>query len=131
MKQKAKRSIQWINLPQHQKQAGVHLIADFWKVKKIEDSKKIEKVLVGAVNAAKATPLKVVIHKFQPQGLTGVVLLAESHLCLHSWPEIDYLAIDIFTCGNKALPQKALKYLEEKFQPGKIEVTEIRRGILE
>ncbi len=108
--------------------AGVHLIAEFWDGEIIEDSKKIEKILIGAAKAAKNTPLKIAVHKFNPQGITGVVLLAESHISLHSWPEFNYLAVDIFTCGENTFPYKALGYLKKKFKPKKIEVKEIKRG---
>lgn len=110
------------------KYLGIHLIVEFWQGKIIEDSKKIEKILIGATKKAKNTPLKVTIHKFKPKGITGVVLLKESHIAIHSWPEKNYLAIDIFTCGKKALPRNALEYLKIKFKPKKIETKEIKRG---
>jgi S-adenosylmethionine decarboxylase len=128
MTKKTKRSIQWVQKTNEQKYAGVHLIAEFWNGKIIEDSKKIEKILLTAVKRSKSTPLKVITHKFLPQGITGVVLLAESHIAFHAWPEFNYLAIDIFTCGNKAMPHKALEYFREAFQPEKVEIKEIKRG---
>lgn len=109
---------------------GVHLIAEFWYGKIIEDPKKIENILRKAVKKANNTPLEVAIHKFYPQGITGVVLLAESHIALHIWPEFNYIAIDIYTCGGKSLPQKALEYLKEEFQPKRIKVIEIKRGVI-
>jgi len=125
---KTKRSIKWVQTKK-QKYAGIHLLAEFWGGKVIENSKEIEKILIGATKAAKSIPLKVTIHKFSPQGMTGVVLLAESHIALHSWPEFNYLAIDIFTCGDKAKPRRALNYLKKVFKPKKVEVKEIKRGI--
>lgn len=113
-----------------QKYVGIHLIADFWYGETIENPKELERILIEAVKKAKNTFLKVFIHKFSPQGITGVVLLAESHLTFHSWPEINYLAIDIFTCGEKALPQQALEYLKKVFKPKKIKIKEIKRGQL-
>lgn len=130
MTKKTKRSIQWIRSTSISKYAGIHLIAEFWNGRIIENPKEIEKILITAVKRAKNIPLKVIVHKFQPQGITGVVLLAESHLSLHSWPEINYLAIDIFTCGEKAIPYKALEYLKKKFQPKKVKVQIIKRGII-
>ncbi|MBL7150206.1 MAG: adenosylmethionine decarboxylase [Candidatus Pacebacteria bacterium] len=134
MVRKTKRSIKWVNFHtkenKRQKYAGIHLLAEFWGGTIIEDSKKIEKILITAVKKSKNTPLEIKIHKFSPQGITGVVLLAESHIALHSWPEINYLAIDIFTCGEKANPYKALEYLKKKFQPKKVEIKEIKRGIV-
>jgi len=132
MVKKTKRSIQWIQPIKTQKAeyAGIHLIAEFWYGKIIENPKKLEKILVEAVKKAKSIPLKVTIHKFSPHGITGVILLAESHIALHSWPEINYVAIDIFTCGEKTLPYKALEHLKKKFQPKKIKIKEIKRGVL-
>ena len=129
MVKKTKRSIQWVN-GKKQKYAGLHIIAEFWGSKIIEDSKEIEKILVRAAKKGGNTPLKVDTHKFSPQGITGVVLLAESHIALHSWPEYEYLAIDIFTCGDKTFPGKSLDYLKMKFKPKKTKVRKIRRGIV-
>lgn len=112
------------------KYAGIHLIADFWRGKKIENAKEFKKILLKAAEEAKNTPLKVVMHKFHPRGITGIVLLAESHIALHSWPEFDYLAIDIYTCGRESMPGRALMYLKKIFQPKKIEVKELKRGAL-
>ena len=129
MIRKTKRSIKWVPRKK-QKYAGIHLLAEFWGGKIIENSKEIEKILIGATKAAENTPLKITIHKFHPQGITGVILLAESHIALHSWPEFNYLAIDIFTCGDKAKPYKALNYLKKVFKPKKVVIKEIKRGIL-
>ena len=96
----------------------------------IENSKEIEKILITAAKKSGNTPLEVTIHKFSPQGITGVVLLAESHIALHSWSEFNYLAIDIFTCGDKAKPEKALEYLKKKFKPKKVVIQKITRGII-
>jgi len=126
---KTKRSIQWVR-DKKIKYAGIHLIAEFWGGKIIEDSKKIEKILIEATKKSGNTPLEVTIHKFSPQGITGVVLLAESHIALHLWSEFNYLAIDIFTCGDKAKPEKALEYLKKKFKPKKVVIQKITRGII-
>ncbi|MBZ1348440.1 MAG: adenosylmethionine decarboxylase [Candidatus Nealsonbacteria bacterium] len=130
MTKKTKRSIQWVKEKQISKHAGIHLLAEFWNGKIIENSKEIENILIIAAKKAKNVPLKIAIHKFQPQGITGVVLLAESHLAIHAWPEWNYVAIDIFTCGGKTFPYKALDYLKKKFQPTKVKIKEIKRGIL-
>jgi len=127
MTKKTKRSIQWVR-DKKIKYAGIHLIAEFWGGKIIEDPKEIDKILILAAKKADNTPLEVTIHKFQPQGITGVVLLAESHIAIHSWPEINYIAVDIFTCGEKAIPYKAIDYLKKKFKPKKVEIQKITRG---
>ena len=141
MVKKTKRSFQWVKktkqtvnkaaLPKDRNQyAGIHLIAEFWFGKKVEDPKEIKKILALAVKQAKATPLETVVHKFIPQGLTGVVLLAESHIAIHTWPEINYSAIDIFTCGDDSMPDKALDYFKKVFQPKKTKIRIIKRGKL-
>lgn len=127
MTKKTKRSIKWINRKK-EKYAGIHLLAEFWQTKKIISSKEIKQILISAAKSAKASPLKVSIHNFKPQGLTGVVLLAESHISIHTWPEINYVAIDIFTCGKKSSPKKALSYLKKAFEPKELEVKEVKRG---
>ena len=128
MIKKTKRSIQWVKQTKKLKYAGLHLLAEFWYGKIIEDPKEIKRILIEAVKKANNTPLKVTIHKFQPQGITGIVLLAESHIAIHTWPENNYVAIDIYTCGDKASPKKALEYLKKEFQPKKVEIKEIKRG---
>ncbi|MBU0636768.1 adenosylmethionine decarboxylase, partial [Patescibacteria group bacterium] len=112
------------------KYLGVHLIIEFWKGKIIEEPKKIKQLLISAAKKAGSTPLKFVVHKFTPQGVTGVLLLAESHIAFHFWPEFNYMAIDIFTCGDKTMPQRALEYLKEELQPKKNKIITIIRGKL-
>jgi S-adenosylmethionine decarboxylase len=128
MPKKTKRSIQWGKTKQKFDYAGIHLLAEFWFGRIIEDSKKIERILLGAVKQSRNTPLSIKIHKFSPRGLTGVVLLAESHIAIHTWPEINYIAIDIFTCGKKSNPDKALEYLKKELQPQKVEIKKLKRG---
>lgn len=130
MFQKTKRSILWIPQKKKQKYAGIHLIAEFWYGKDIKSPRELKRILITAAKKAKNIPLKISIHKFSPHGITGVILLAESHIALHSWPEINYLAIDIFTCGCQAKPQKALEYFKKEFKPKKIGIKEIKRGII-
>jgi len=104
---KTKRSIKWVINKQNKiKHAGIHLVAEFWYGKIVEDKKELKRILTEAVKKANGTPLKTIIHKFEPQGITGVVLLAESHIALHSWPEYNYLAIDIFTVVINLLHKK-------------------------
>ena len=110
--------------------AGTHMVADFWGGKVIKDKKELEKLLYGAAKAADSNPLQLSIYKFKPQGITGVILLAESHIAVHTWPEIGYIAIDIFTCGKVAQPKKALKFFEDYLKPERIDVNEIKRGVV-
>ena len=131
MTRKTKRSRQWVKpVKKLTKFAGTLLAVDFWNGKIIEGPERIKKILIEAAKAAKNIPLKVTIYKFSPQGITGVVLLAESHISISTWPEINYVAIDIFTCGEKSMPYKALEYLKKEFQPKKVEIKEIKRGVI-
>ena len=108
--------------------AGTHISADFWHGENIASSKRLEFLLIQSSKAAHSAPLKVVSHRFSPHGITGVVLLSESHISIHTWPEIGYTAVDIFTCGKKAKPREALKFLKNILKPRKIKITEMKRG---
>ncbi|MBN1913317.1 MAG: adenosylmethionine decarboxylase [Candidatus Omnitrophica bacterium] len=109
--------------------ASVHLLADFMAPKNnIEDTEEIEKLLFEAALAANNTPIKTIVHKFPVQGVTGVILLAESHIAIHTWPEHDYISIDIFTCGKNTQPYQALEYLKNKFSPRQVRIKEVIRS---
>ena len=125
---KTKRSIQWVIKKRKQKYSGVHLIAEFWYGKIVEDKEELKKILIESVKRANNTPLEIAIYKFEPRGITGIVLLAESHIAIHTWPEFNYTAIDIYTCGDKANPDKAIDYLKEELRPQKVEIKRIKRG---
>jgi|GEM_PF-262388 S-adenosylmethionine decarboxylase len=112
------------------KPVGIHLIAEFWNTtKNLSDEKTLEKSLITAAHKADALPLKVLTQKFEPNGLTGIVLLAESHISVHTWPELNYVAIDVFTCGHRCTPIKAIEHLKEIFAPQKTQITTLPRGI--
>ena len=82
-----------------------------------------------AVDAIGATLLNLHVQTFSPQGVTGLAVLAESHLSLHSWPEHGYLAVDVFTCGDRVDPLKAIEVFKRHFQPERIAVLEVQRGV--
>lgn len=91
---------------------GVHLIADLSGGRGLDDAALIERALRQATAAARATLLELRLHAFGPgQGITGVALLAESHISIHSWPEHGYAAVDIFVCGRRCDPDAALAAL--------------------
>lgn len=108
--------------------AGIHLLLEFWQVEDIDSIKAIRKALIKAVKAAGATLLKIELHKFSPQGISGVAIIAESHISIHTWPEYNYAAIDIFTCGRKVKPYQAVTALKESFKPKRFKIKEIKRG---
>lgn len=109
---------------------GIHVTAEFWGTKnQINDEKLLEAVLIQAAKQANSSPLKIAIESFEPQGITGVLILAESHVSVHTWPERNYVAVDAFTCGAHTSPQKAIDYLEQAFQPEQVSRQEIMRGV--
>ena len=107
---------------------GKHLIIDIWQAKNLDNIDIIRKALIDCAKICKATILDIKLHEFDKnKGITGVALLAESHISIHSWPESSYAAIDIFMCGN-ANPNLATKVLSEAFQTDNLTVQEINRG---
>jgi len=110
------------------KYAGKHLIADFYGVNQLDDIELMEQALTQASEVAGATLLHIHLHTFfDGGGITGVALLAESHISVHTWPELEYAAFDAFMCGD-AQPNKAIELLENIFKPNKVEIKEILRG---
>ena len=86
-------------------------------------------MLTAAVDCG-ATVMGESFHRFSPQGISGVVIIAESHLSIHTWPEYSYAAVDIFTCGTTVEPEKAAETLIEKLGSKNHTLTEIQRGLL-
>jgi S-adenosylmethionine decarboxylase len=110
--------------------AGTHLLVDFWDATKLDDPEYIEKALRKAVDAAGATLLHIHLHHFTPNGgVSGVAVLAESHISLHTWPERGFAAFDIFMCGA-CDPHKSVPALRAAFKPGRIELQEEKRGLV-
>ena len=110
--------------------AGVHLIVDLYDAKYLDDIDRIDEALRRCVAAAGATLLHIHLHVFTPHGgVSGVAVLAESHISVHTWPERGYAAFDIFMCGN-AQPRKALEVLTQAFGPKRVVLGEHKRGVL-
>lgn len=109
--------------------AGSHLIVDMWEAENLDDIAAIEKTLIRAIRVAGATLLHLHLHRFAPTGVSGVAVLAESHISIHTWPETSYAALDIFMCGT-ADPFKTIPVLRRAFKPGRINVSEHKRGII-
>ena len=93
----------------------------------LDDPDHIEAAFHQAIKACEATLLHMHLHRFSPQGVSGVAILAESHISVHTWPEAGYGAFDIFMCGD-ADPWKAIPILKDAFKPKDIKVTELLRG---
>ena len=110
--------------------AGSHLIIDLWEAEGLNDRDRIETALIDAVKAAGATLLHIHLHTFsEGGGISGVAVLAESHISVHTWPEKGYAAFDVFMCGD-AEPRKALGVFKAAFNPGRIVIGEHKRGVI-
>ena len=110
--------------------AGCHLIIEVWKSPHLADAPRIEQTLRRAVADCGATLLSMHLHEFSPNGgVSGVGILSESHISIHTWPEFEYAALDMFVCGTVD-PYKALPALREGLEPGSLQVSEMKRGIL-
>lgn len=108
--------------------AGTHLIIDLIGASRLDDLAHIEATLRRCVEVSKATLLHIHLHHFTPNGgVSGVAVLSESHISIHSWPEADYAALDVFMCGE-AEPHNAIEVLREAFAPSDIRVGEHLRG---
>jgi S-adenosylmethionine decarboxylase len=110
--------------------AGSHLIIDLWEAEGLGDRDRIEQALIDAVKEAGATLLHIHLHTFSDGGgISGVAVLAESHISVHTWPEKGYAAFDVFMCGD-AEPRKALDVFKNAFNPGRVVVGEHKRGVV-
>ncbi len=114
-----------------QKFAGIHLLIELYNSRHLDDVDKIKDILIRAVRVCGATLLSIDLHVFSPNGgVTGIAALQESHISIHTWPEYNYAAVDLFVCGTID-PHPAVPILKQSFQPEKMEVQEIKRGLLQ
>lgn len=110
---------------------GTHLLLELWECSPeiLKDLDKVRDAMVSAANEAKATVVEVAFHEFNPFGISGMVIIAESHLSIHTWPEYGYAAVDIFTCGDLIKPEVAADYLVEQFGAKMMDKKVMSRGI--
>lgn len=113
------------------KMLGRHLIVEYADCDKrrLDDLRYVEDALCEAARQSGATIVRSVFHRYNPQGVSGVVVIAESHISIHSWPEYGYAAVDFFTCGGTVDPYKAHEYLKEALGCSTASVQELSRGI--
>ena len=110
--------------------AGTHVLVDFWDASHLDDAAIVESALREAAAACKAELLHIHVHPFQENGgVSGVAVLAESHISIHTWPEIGFAAFDVFMCG-RCEPENAIPILRRRFRPGRESVEVRRRGVL-
>jgi len=107
--------------------AGTHLIIEVVGGVGLDDEARIQGAFRECVEVCGATLLHIHTHKFSPQGVSGVAVLAESHISVHTWPEIGYGAFDVFMCGE-AQPWRAVDVLRATFNAGEVRVKELLRG---
>jgi S-adenosylmethionine decarboxylase len=112
---------------------GRHVLAEFYGCSPniLNDTEKIEKLMVNAALEAGAEVKEIIFHQFAPQGVSGVVVISESHLAIHTWPEFGYAAVDVFTCGSTVDPWVSCYYLKKHFISKSMAAKEIKRGIFE
>jgi S-adenosylmethionine decarboxylase len=116
---------EWLNA------LGTHIIVELSDCESsiLSDVDKVTNILVRAAKEANAEVLQTAFHRFNPQGVSGVVVIAESHLSIHTWPEYGYAAMDIYTCGDSTDPWKACRFAAEQFKAKQMLTTEVRRGM--
>lgn len=111
--------------------AGSHVLVDFWGATGLDDAEIVAQALRDAAEACNATILHVHVHEFSSSGgVSGVAVLAESHITVHTWPELDYAAFDVFMCGA-CDPMEAVPVLRRAFNPERVTVDEQKRGLVE
>ncbi len=108
--------------------AGSHLIIDLYNATGLDNMQLMHSAMVECVEKAGATLLHIHLHHFEPNGgISGVAVLAESHISVHTWPEFGYAAFDVFMCGD-AEPHKAVEVLKDAFKPDRVILNEFMRG---
>ena len=112
---------------------GLHVLLELRDCNRelLNDLGFVRSTLLRAAEETGATIINDIFHQFSPQGVTGVVAIAESHLCIHTWPEHGYAAADIFTCGDGFSPTAAAEIIIEAFECGDPELTKVTRGLLD
>ena len=97
----------------------------------LDDLQNVESTLIDTARRIGATIIGHAFHQFSPQGVTGVVIIAESHICIHTWPEHGYAAVDIFTCGDTSRLEEATQHIAEAFGSQDRSVVTLQRGQIE
>ena len=112
---------------------GQHVLAEFFECDPniLNNVDMVEKLMIEAALECGATIVQKCFHMFNPYGVSGVVIIAESHLAIHTWPELGYAAVDLFTCGDKCDPKVSYNYLKKMFNSKNASYTELKRGILD
>ena len=117
--------------PGEERSLGSHLLIEFFDCRKssLETEFTVGKAMFDAAEISEATVVDQSFHEFKPYGVSGAVIIQESHYTIHTWPEHGYAAIDLFYCGGTVQVQKAVDVLRERFAPERIKFLVVRRGI--
>ena len=109
---------------------GSHRILDYWgcSFESLDDLEGIRAMFKDGLRLSNATVIDVVLHKFSPQGVTGIASIAESHVSIHTWPELGYAAVDVFSCGSTMQVDRLLEHFEAFLQPTEKKETRLDRG---
>ena len=113
------------------KSVGRHLILELWDCQNLDSTDVVERAMRDIVKACDLTLLDLRVYPFSPVGITGAAVVSESHVMVHTWPELGYAAVDIFTCGESRSPTDAVPVLREYFSPQRVQVMEMSRGIVD
>lgn len=111
---------------------GIQLVIEMWdcSCERLDDLGWVKSVMIAAALRANATIVNTVFHKFNPIGISGVIVIAESHIAIHIWPEHRYAAVDVFSCGRMLKGMAAAEFLIEQFQSSRPVVMEMQRGVI-
>lgn len=110
---------------------GIHIIADMYGVnpETLARVERMKEIFEGAVKFAKLSKISSDYYQFRPEGASGIVLIAESHLSFHTWPEYGLVTLDIYTCGDPKQAELAYEYIKERLNPSRVELIRIDRGV--
>jgi S-adenosylmethionine decarboxylase len=110
---------------------GRHLVAELSRCDAaiLDDLPRLRGIMIESARRSGATVVDSVFHRYNPQGISGVIVIAESHISIHTWPEYSYAAVDCFTCGSSVDPDKTLEYLRVELGCQHLTVRDLKRGI--
>jgi len=106
------------------------MILELWGCSNLNSVEVVEAALRDIVDATHTTLLDLRVYPFTPIGVTGVAIVSESHIMIHTWPEHGYAAVDVFTCGEEHQPEEAMPAIRRHFSPERVQVMEMNRGVV-
>jgi len=114
------------------KSLGQQLIVELYGCDRtlLDDPSRLEQILTESIRQSGGTIIRPCFHQFSPHGVTGVVVIAESHVSIHTWPEFGYCALDVFTCGTQVQTDQIFEYVRSELQAQETSVMEVKRGTL-